>query len=113
MRISDWSSDVCSSDLVLVRYLIDEARISAVFKQSADEIGEQILVIADGRIDAHRRWFHTFRDIERRQRRIKRLAHAMQALELVAVGSACHNADRGDAIGVMRRKGGKQDVASA
>ena len=62
----------------LVDDAIDEGGIGAVLQQAAHEIGEQILVAADGGIHAAR----VAAGIGRDDMIVKRLAHAMQALKL-------------------------------
>src|SRR3546814_12609464 len=54
MRISDWSSDVCSSDLFSPAELI--ARINAVLRRSKPELSSEMLTFADLAMDlaAHR-----------------------------------------------------------
>src|SRR3546814_13779780 len=49
MRISDWSSDVCSSDLEIGRELIDQARR----KSKCDQVGAASLAQVEAGGDRH------------------------------------------------------------
>ena len=57
---------------------VDERGVGAVLQQAAHEIAEQVLVIADGRVDAARPAELALAD----HLLVERLAHAVQALEL-------------------------------
>ena len=98
------SSETCSSAMRLTK-----ARIGAVLEQPADEIGEQLLVAADRRIDAHRGPRVADMLLELRKLLVKLLAHAVQALELerLAVGQRLHLAD---GVGIVGREGRVDDV---
>ena len=61
----------------------DERGVGAVLQQPPDEIGQQIAMAADRRIDPARRARHLGQ-----QRLVQHLAHAVQALEFVALGAA-------------------------
>src|SRR3546814_19189262 len=47
MRISDWSSDVCSSDLTVVRGDVDEVEIDAGPGDAAGEVSEHTGLVVD------------------------------------------------------------------
>ena len=74
-RISD---DIANRRFVIGQ-AIDEGRVGAIFEQAANQIGKQVFVAADRRINtaglAHPRNAGNFL--------IERLAHAVQALEFV------------------------------
>ncbi|MFO1169649.1 MAG: hypothetical protein U1E49_01620 [Hyphomicrobiaceae bacterium] len=55
LRLLDRIADDLGDGELVVGQAIDERRVGAVLEQTADEIGEQILVLADGGIDAGRR----------------------------------------------------------
>src|SRR3546814_14347059 len=42
MRMSDWSSDVCSSDLIFGRYVDDTARVDDIIGRIGDPAIEQL-----------------------------------------------------------------------
>ena len=63
---------------VLVDDAVDERGVGAVFQEPPHQIGEQILVAADRRIDPARKVHLVGAD----DFAIERLAHAVQALEL-------------------------------
>ena len=83
---------------------IDERRVGAVLEQAAHEIGKQILVRADRRIDAalHAELIRADRLV------VELLAHAVQALEFVVVALARHRLDRGQRVRVVRREHRKE-----
>ena len=74
---------------------MDEGGVGAVFQQAAHQIGEQVGMRADRRIDAAARAFRLA------HRLVQLLAHAVQALELEAVAVRRHAQDRGDGMGVV------------
>src|SRR3546814_8900279 len=92
MRISDWSSDVCSSDLVL--NAVHEGGVGAVLQQAPHQVGQQILMAADRRIDAARQ-VHLVRPDDLL---VERLAHAVQALELEVLPIVGCLEDPGDRV---------------
>src|SRR3546814_12549382 len=47
MRISDWSSDVCSSDLAKARELAQHGRKSVIWTIFTDTIEQMLLMLAD------------------------------------------------------------------
>ena len=67
---------------LLVGDAVDEAGIGAVLEQPSNEIGEQLLVAADRRVDPHRRPRIADAVLELGQFIVKRLAHAVKALKL-------------------------------
>ena len=86
---------------VLIGHAIDEGRIGAVLQQAADEIGEQILVTADRRVNAHAR---AVRTASLPIVLVKLLAHAMQALEFEIAPSAGEGFHGGQRMGVVGRE---------
>ncbi len=68
----------------LVEQLVDERGIGTVFEKAANEIGQQILVNTDRRIDAARAPVLALADI------VQGIAHAMQALEFELHTFRCH-----------------------
>ncbi len=81
----------------VVGQLVHEARVGAVLQQAAHEVGEQVAVLAHGRVHAagHRRILHHLA--------VDALAHAVQALHFErGVLRARHLQDRGDGAGVVR-----------
>ena len=81
---------------IVIGQTIDKAGVGAIFQEAANQIGQQVFMAADGCIDAA--------GLVGDDLRIKRFAHAMQALEFVALVVTSHNADGGDGLGVV---GGK------
>ncbi len=77
----------------------NERRIGAIFQQAADQIGQQIGVAADRRVNAA----HHIRQIVA-QRVVQRLAHAVQALKFVAVNAAGIFDDAGNSQRIVGRK---------
>ena len=80
---------------VLVDDLVDEGRVGAVLEQPAHQVGEQVAVRADRRVDAAARALALADDL------VQRLAHAVQPLELEAARVAGHRQHRGDGVGVV------------
>ena len=95
---------------LLVGDAVDEARIGAVLEQAADEIGEQLLVAADRRVDPHRRARVADRGFEPGELLVQLLAHAVEALEL-ELAALRQRFDLADGVGVVGREGGVDDVA--
>ena len=92
--------------LALVDDTVDERGVGAVFQQPPHQIGEQILVAADRRVDPARQ-AHRADDLL-----VKRLAHAVQALEfpvLAFAGKLQHRRQRlrvvGGELRIERRAG--------
>ncbi len=84
---------------------VDEAGIGTVFQQATHEVGQQILMRANRRIDPHRT-----RDAD--EPVIQRLAHAMQTLHLeIRVAGGFQN--DGQAVRIVRGEGRPQHVAPA
>src|SRR3546814_11965456 len=78
MRISDWSSDVCSSDLTLREVLRHGRRRVAIHSEDEDRLRERLALVKDGADMAmHPEW----RDAETAIRATTRL------IELVREGS--------------------------
>ena len=104
--------DRLGTDLV-VDDLVDEGGVGAVFEQPPHQIGEQVLVLSDRRVDAAARAFRLA------HRLVKRLAHAVKPLELEARAIFRHVQYRGDGVGVVRGKlridavGHRQQLARA
>jgi hypothetical protein len=79
---------------------VDEAGVGAVLQQTPDQIGQQVLVAAHGRIGAEHDLVGAavggF---------VEGLAHAVQALELDGdIGRLGHGGDGGQGMGVVRRE---------
>ena len=81
-----------------VQHLIDKRTVGAVFQQAAHQIGQQILMHANGRIDAAAvaMPFH--------DKIMQPLPHAMQALKFEILHPVGHLQDGGDGMGVMGRE---------
>src|SRR5271163_4833073 len=62
-----------------VEKLMHEGRVGAILQQPTHEVGQQILVGSNGRIDAYRWEIRNVREYGR----VEELAHSVQALELV------------------------------
>ena len=77
---------------------VDERGVGAVLEQAAHQVREQILVAADGRVNAARAVELAVAD----DLLVKRLAHAMQALELEFAPRRRRRRRRRDRVGVMR-----------
>ncbi len=89
---------------------VDEGRIRTVFQQTADKIGQQRLMGTDGGIEPAGPVELLFAD----DFAVKRLAHAVQALELVVAGfevRAGEMVDRRHGLRVVGRKLREDDVA--
>ena len=80
-----------------VHDLMHKAAVRAVFQQAADQIGQQIAMRADRRIDPAAALVFADHDV------MQTLAHAMQALEF-EIGVADHVQNRRDRVGVMGRE---------
>ena len=76
---------------------VDEGGVGAVLEQPADEVGQQILVGADGSVDAAAISFRPGTG----QLLVKRLAHAVQTLELKLAVLAGELDDRRRGVGVV------------
>src|SRR3546814_4859273 len=55
MRISDWSSDVCSSDLIVAALGVDRQRAAAVGRLRVDRAAEEHAAIAGDQLKFARR----------------------------------------------------------
>ena len=90
---------------VAVGDLVDEAGVGPVFQQTADQIGQQVAIAADRRIDAHgdATLGH--------QALVEAVAHAMQALELEVAARAGPFHHRGDGQGIVGGEGRKEAAA--
>ncbi len=77
---------------------IDEGRVRAVLQEPPHQIGEQIAMAADRRIDAARRARRVAQ-----QRLVERLAHAVEPLELIALDAAGDLDDGRDGEGIVGR----------
>ena len=83
VELGDRIADQLVERHLLVGDAVDEAGVGAVLEQPADEIGEQLLVAADRRVDAHRRRARRRSPASSlRQLLVQLLAHAVQPLEL-------------------------------
>ena len=101
-----------------VRHTIDEAGIGPVFEQAPHQIGEQVLMAADRRIDPHR---GARIALFLSQGAVNILAHPVQALKLefgrILPARRCapftlgQRFDRTDRIGVVRGEGGIDQIA--
>ena len=89
---------------------LTKLRIGAVLEQPADEVGEQFLVAADRRVDAHRGRRVADPRFELGQLLVQPLAHAVQPLELER-RLAGQRLDRADGVGVVGGERGIDDVA--
>jgi hypothetical protein len=97
--------DGIGDDLVQRRLLIDDAvdegGVGAVLQQAAHQIGEQILMAADRRVDAR----GDAHGLRRHHLLVERLAHAVEALELQLVArgrlAAGHLDHRREAVRVV------------
>ena len=78
-----------------VHQTMDERTVRAVFQQTTDQVGKQILVIADRRVntDGPSVSFHGVA--------VKRVAHAMQTLKFKVLAIARHHRDRRRGMGVV------------
>ena len=76
---------------------VDERGVGAVLQEAPHQIGQQILVPADRRIDAARQ-------VGRDDLVVERLAHAVEALELERAIAPGERAHRGDAVRVVGRE---------
>ena len=100
-----WSSSACVTGIgddlpdrrIVVGKAMHEGGVGAVLQQPPHQIGEQVLVAADGRIDAARQ-VHA---VAAHHLVIERLAHAVQALELKAFAVAGHGGDGRQRMGVV------------
>ena len=95
----DWVGDDVTDRRFLISQPVDERCIGAVLQQPPHEIPEQILVAADGRIDAAGLGelvvvLHFL---------VERFAHAVETLEFEIGGPACH-ARRGNRVRIVRAK---------
>ncbi len=94
---------------VRIGHTVDKAGIGPVLQQAAHQIGEQVTVAADGRINAHRCLAIT---LDPAKRVIDILAHSVQPLEfefcVVLCGQGFHCAD---CIGVMRSESRVDSIA--
>ena len=82
----------------LVHEAVDERCVGAVLEQPPDKVGEQLAVLADGRVGAHRRHVRhlALRLVE------QQLAHAMQPLELELDAGRAHREHCADRVRVVR-----------
>ena len=110
LQLGDRVADQLVDRHLLVGYSVDEARIGAVLEEPADEIGEQLLVAADRRVNSNWRLRIAEMAFELGEFLVKLLAHAVQALELErpAMGERLHLSDR---VRIMGRESGIDDVA--
>ena len=91
----------------LIDQAIDERGVGAVLQEPPHEIGEQILMPADRRIDAARE----LRRAEADDLVVERLAHAVQALELEIAFCPDEIEDSSNRMRVMRRELRKERIA--
>ena len=85
--------------------LVDERRVGAVLEQTAHEVGKQIAMAADRRVDAAR-------DVlARHEHVVERVAHAVQLLELERAPLADAREDESDGVAIVRRELRKDAVA--
>ena len=75
--------------------LVDEGAVGAVFQEPAHEIGEEVAMGADGRIDP------AARALGLQDLIMQGLAHAVQALEFKLFGTFSQLQDRGDGMGIV------------
>ncbi len=85
---------------LLIHEAIHEGSIGAVFEQSPHQVGQQILVLAHGRVNAHPR---EFRDLPRRLG-IQKPPHAVQPLKFIVGAGRRQLEHRCDAVCVVRRE---------
>ena len=82
----------------LIHEPVDERCVGAVFEQAPDEIGKQVCVRADRRIDPHSGEIGPLSTCLV----VQQGAHAMQALEFEAPGVGFQREDRADRVRVVR-----------
>ena len=82
----------------LIRQLVDETAVRAIFQQAADQIGQQVAMSADRRICAAVIAVRTHKAVK------QPLPHAVQPLEFKIALFARPLEDRRDRQGIMRRK---------
>ena len=76
--------------------LVHEGRVGAVLQQPAHQVGQQVAVLADRGVDAHRHIAAAH------HLAVDRLAHAVQALHLeLRAARLAHVQDRGDGAGIV------------
>jgi len=85
---------------------VHEGGVGAVLEQAADEIGQQVLVAADRRVDAAG---HA-QAVRGHHLLVERLAHAVEALELEVPVIAGQHRDGRDGMGVVGRELGVEQV---
>ena len=110
LELGDRIADQIVDRDVVVGDAVDEAGVGAVLEQAADEIGEQFLVAADRRVDAHRGRLLADALLKLGQLLVEPLAHAVQALEFER-RLAGQRLDRADGVGVVGGEGGIDAVA--
>ena len=89
---------------------VDERAVGPVLEQPAHQIGQQILVRSDRRINPHPRRRASRLALGAGEFFVNILAHAVEALEFER--AACsERGDRADCIGVVRGKGREQRIA--
>ena len=110
LKLGDRIADQLVDRDIVVGDAVDEAGVGAVLEQAADEIGEQFLVAADRRVDAHRGRLFADAAFELGQLLVEPLAHAVQALEFER-GVAGQRLHRADGVGVVGGEGRVDAVA--
>jgi hypothetical protein len=93
----------------VVLQAIDEGAVGPVLEQAADEIGQEVLVLADGRIDAAA----DAEAVALHDLLVEGLAHAVQALELEGAGVAGELEHGGDGVGVVGGELGIEELLLA
>ena len=95
----DGVGEQCRVVEAFIGELMNEAGVRSIFQQPADEIGQQILVPTDWRIDA------AMITLVMNKPLVKTFAHAVESLELEVAAFARPFEDRRHRKRVMRRKG--------
>ena len=82
-----------------IHQLVDERGVGAVLQQTAHQVGQKVVVAADGRVDPTRDGI-----VGPDQRAVERLRHAVQALELEIAPRAGQLDDAGDGMRIVGRE---------
>ena len=113
--IAQWRAALQLRDLVAhevfggefgIAHAVDEAGVRPVFKEAANEIGEQLLVPANGCVNPHRGGRIA---LQLGERIVELFAHTVEALKLErpAIGELLHHRNR---VCIVGRKGGVDHI---